>query len=138
MGDTRITINLREGTFELEGSESFVEKHWSEFKSLLNNPLPPIQSQESPAQFPKASKKPSAESKPKKSKSFQLIPLDLKGGKGKPSLVEFNKEKSPASAQEYVTLFAYYLKHYLEIEEAEDTLQILILHLLMQNYVFQI
>jgi hypothetical protein len=121
MGDTRIKINLREGTFELEGSESFVEKHWSEFKSLLNNPLlpSPSHSQASTNQSPETAKKAVVESKSKKSKSFQLIPLDLKGGKDRPSLIEFSKEKSPANAQEYATLFAYYLKHYLRIEDME-------------------
>ena len=48
--------------------------------------------------------------------SVAPIPLNLKGGKDSPPLRKFYKEKSPASNQEKVTVFVYYLAKFLGIQ----------------------
>jgi len=115
MSNTKVKISFIDGTsIELEGSESFVEKHWSEIKETLEStPKPRV------GFVRKAPKtKPAKKTKNTKSKKvdLKLIPLNLKGGSGKPSLKDFVTQKSPRSQQELVTVQAYYLKKYLNIQ----------------------
>ena len=118
MGDAKIKINIKEGTFEIEGSESFVTQYWEKLKTSLEN-LPPVMptiSNELKTTKPKP-KTPSKKNQSNtKKESMALIPLDLKGGENIPSFKQLYKEKSPTSHREIVTLMAYYLKKYLEIE----------------------
>ncbi|MDG6999673.1 MAG: hypothetical protein JRN15_11220 [Nitrososphaerota archaeon] len=46
--------------------------------------------------------------------SFAPIPLNLKGGKSMQSLRDFYSKKSPASHQEKLAVFAYYINKYLD------------------------
>ncbi|HYL65627.1 MAG TPA: hypothetical protein VEU72_00575 [Nitrosopumilaceae archaeon] len=117
MGDTKIKINLRDGTFEIEGSESFVEKYWDKLESSLEKisvlPIVPV------TDNPIGISKPDKETKPKNKKkqpSLELIPLNLEGGNGTPSLKQFFEEKSPKSHQEIITVFCYYLNKHLSIK----------------------
>lgn len=120
MGDTKIKINIKEGTFEIEGSESFVTEYWDKLKTSLES-LPPImptittelKTLKSKSQTKKSSKRTPSNVK---KESMSLIPLDLKGGADVPSFKQFFQEKSPKSHRKIVTLMAYYLKKYLDIE----------------------
>lgn len=117
MSDAKIRINIREGTFEIEGSESFVEKHWGEIKSFFET-IPPIEG--APEKSPKK-KTPKSMGKTKGSPkvSFGPIPIDLQKNGKKPSLKELFDEKKPETDMEKVTLIAYYLKKHLQIEAME-------------------
>jgi len=121
MGEAKIRINLKEGTFEIEGSESFVEKYWEILKNSLEK-LPPVPFNPTPSQFPQQkSSKPKSKINNKNKKSNALkesmnkIALDLKGNNDTPSLKKLYDEKSPKSNMEIVTLIAYYLKNHLNI-----------------------
>lgn len=43
MSDAKVKVSINDNTVELEGSEAFVEKHWEEVKSLLNEIQPEVQ-----------------------------------------------------------------------------------------------
>lgn len=47
------------------------------------------------------------------------LPLDLKEKDGKPSLRALYKEKAPKNYMEKITVFAYYLKHHLNVNRME-------------------
>lgn len=116
MGDCKIKINIKEGTFEIEGSEEFVEKYWTKIQdSVQNLPImyspPPEPSTKTTLEKPKK-----RNTKQRKQPSVELIPLDFAKGEGKPSLKEFLDEKSPKSNQEMITVFCFYLNEYLEIK----------------------
>ena len=123
MSNAKAKINLKEGTIELEGSESFVDKYLAGFQQQLieaaKNPTP-----ESPPQPPviltkdeldKAGKKKPA----KLAQTVIPIPLDLKGKDGSPPLREFYEQKNPKTLWESLAVFAYYLKEYLKIDRME-------------------
>lgn len=111
---------MKEGTIDLEGSEEFVSKYLDEFKIYLNNvtKYPPKELIDTTV-IPKKTDKNNSTKTSRKSTSFSLIPLNLKKDNEKPSLVELFTEKTPKTNQEIVTLFAYYLKNYLHIEEMQ-------------------
>ena len=123
MGDTSVKINLKEGTFELDGSETFVEKHWNEMKSYLENLLVTESFSDSSTGSKPRKPKPHSGSHagvtPKKGISYTPIPINLKGGANTISLKDFFKQKSPKSNQEIITLFAYYLDKYCGIPDME-------------------
>jgi len=122
MGDTKIKINIKEGTFEIEGSESFVMQYWEKLKTSLESlpPMMPIISKEPHTIVSKIKSKSKKSFKKTQSnikkESMSLIPLDLKGVGNTPSFKQFYQQKSPKSHREIITLMAYYLKKYLKIE----------------------
>lgn len=119
MSDTKIKINLKEGTFEIEGSESFVEKYWEKLTRTLEklpityqiNPSASSQLDFDSSKTTNGTKKKNQKSKP----SFELLPLDLTKKEDRPSLKELFDEKKPSSNQEIITLFSYYLTKFLQI-----------------------
>lgn len=120
MGDTKVRINLHDGTIEIEGSQEFVEKHWEELKSFLKKPEIQIKSihNPNPSQNPPV-KQSSGNQKPKKLSYAAPISFDIKKTEKKPALRDLYKEKNPSSDMEIVTLIAYYLKKYLTIDDVE-------------------
>ena len=118
MGDTRVKITYSNGTtFELEGTESFVEKHLESLKLNPNSlPQEPARSSTKQKQLVKSSSKGSKE---KKKISFSPIPVNLKGSNNQPTLKKFFEEKKPRENQEIITLFAYYLNKYCNIPNME-------------------
>ena len=109
---------MNEGTVELEGTESFVEKYWEEFKSFMyeSTKLKPITDRK---RGKLAKKKPSSSGKDHKPRSSAPIPIDLKGGKNVPSLKEFFETKKPSDNQDIITVFAYYLNKYCNTSSME-------------------
>jgi len=110
---TKAKINLKDGTIELEGSEAFVTKYLEKFTKEMKE-------LESPTKT--IAKKVEVEKPTRRRKTPSVVaptPLDLKESGEKPSLRTFYKEKKPATFEEKLTVFAYYLKTYKDIEDME-------------------
>ena len=118
LSNTRIKVNMNEGTVELEGTESFVEKHWEEIKSFMNEPTK-LNSVTNVKRGKLSKKKSSSSGKDHKPRSFTPIPINLKGGKNAPSLKKFFETKKPIGNQNIITVFAYYLNKYCNIPDME-------------------
>lgn len=128
-GITKAKINLKDGTIELEGSESFVNKQLEVFeqqikeigKSTSTNTNNNTGTTTNVADKNKTDgdKTPSKKKTGKSSQALIPIPLDLKAKDNKPALREFYKAKKPASQAESVVVFAYYLKEVLKIDKME-------------------
>ena len=118
LSNTRIKVNMNEGTVELEGTEFFVEKHWEEIKSFMNEPtkLKPIADRK---RGKLSKKKLSSSGKDRKPRLSTPIPINLKGGKNTPSLKKFFETKKPIGNQNIITVFAYYLNKYCNIPHME-------------------
>lgn len=128
--EARFTINVREGIVELEGKESFVDKHLEKFEEIFKTAVKeaitrgieqkialkepeqqaalPQPVQEVPAE---QAEQPKAVAKhaPRPAPTIHPIPVDLKAGEGKPGLREFYAEKKPANHYEKAAVFSYYL-----------------------------
>ena len=122
-------MNLKDGTIELEGSESFVAKQLEIFeqqikemgKSTSTN-VRTNAATANPSEDQMKSEGEKSSPKKKAGKSAQAlipIPMDLKAKDDKPALRDFYNEKKPANQWESVVVFAYYLKEYLKIDKME-------------------
>jgi hypothetical protein len=117
---TKAKINLKEGTIELEGSEAFVTKYLEEFRKQIQDikfsetvtPAGKVKTHE-------VKEKPTKKKVGKTPQTVAPIPLDLKKKDDKPALRDFFKEKNPKSHMENLTVFAYYLKKHLNINEMQ-------------------
>lgn len=136
--EARFTINVREGIVELEGKESFVDKHLDKFEEIFKMAVKEaitknLQQQQSltykeqtaatlPAESGQELSQPVEPAQLKTSNGskhasrtaviIHPIPVDLKaGGEGdsKPGLREFYAEKKPTNHYEKVAVFVYYL-----------------------------
>jgi hypothetical protein len=127
--EARFTINVREGIVELEGKESFVDKHLEKFEEIfkmavreaITSKMNTVALQAQPAQaaLPQqveemvteqpVQKQATRQTPPRPSPTLPPIPVDLKAGEGKPGLREFYAEKKPANHYEKAAVFAYYL-----------------------------
>ena len=140
--EARFTINVKEGLVELEGKESFVDKHLKEFEEIfkmavkeavtrglehniaLNTqttqalPLSQDLRQDTSIleqnQLPRNGKHTS-----KPSITIHPIPIDLKANEIKIGLREFYSEKRPASHYEKVAVFVYYLTKFNKQKEVK-------------------
>jgi hypothetical protein len=124
--EARFTINVKEGIVELEGKESFVDKHLDRFEEIFKAAVKEaiasgIQGQvavkAAPAALPEIQEVPATpEQKQAPAKhttriapTIPPIPVDLKASKDKPGLREFYAEKRPTSHYEKAAVFAYYI-----------------------------
>ncbi len=127
--EARFTINVKEGIVELEGKESFVDKHLDRFEEIFKAAVKEaiatgIQSQaalkaqtvrtalpEIPEVPAAPEQKPVAAVKhtPRVSPTLPPIPVDLKPAEDKPGLREFYAEKKPSSHYEKAAVFVYYV-----------------------------
>ena len=132
--EARFTINVKEGIVELEGKESFVDKHLEKFEEIFKSavkeainrgleqnislkaheavaalPSPNSQTALDAEQLPQRQEKPAAKHVPRPSITIHPIPVDLKGGDDRIGLREFYAEKKPANHYEKVAIFVYYL-----------------------------
>jgi hypothetical protein len=67
----------------------------------------------------KPSGKPSRKRIARTPQTVAPLPLDLKAKNGKPALRDFFKEKNPKNQQENLTVYAYYLKKHLNINDMQ-------------------
>jgi hypothetical protein len=130
--EARFTINVKEGIVELEGKESFVDRHLEKFGEIFKSAVKEaiasglsrgvaLKVQAAPAALPEVEQVPAtpelvqkpagamAKHVPKPSPTIPPIPVDLKAGEGKPGLREFYAEKRPSNHYEKAAVFAYYL-----------------------------
>lgn len=131
--EARFTINIRDGVVELEGKESFVNKHLEKFEEIFkaavreaigrgleqnialraqDATLPSPNQREVPAldqalQLQDKIQPPKHPARP--SVTIHPIPVDLKPGNGKVGLRQFYEEKKPMNHYEKVAVFVYYL-----------------------------
>jgi hypothetical protein len=133
--EARFTINVREGIVELEGKESFVDKHLDKFEEIFKTAVKEaitkgIQQQSLTYRERPTNGRPNdigqgiqaaseasklkvvnniAKHTPRAAPTIPPIPVDLKVGDGKVGLREFYAEKKPANHYEKATAFVYYL-----------------------------
>ncbi len=128
--EARFTINVKEGIVELEGKESFVDKHLEKFEEIFKAAVQeaiangmshnvalkaqpaqvalPQQVQEAPQELEQA-KPATAKHVPRAPAVIPPIPVDLKASESKPGLREFYAERSPQNHYEKAAVFVYYL-----------------------------
>jgi hypothetical protein len=114
---TKAKIDLRLGIIELEGSEAFVTKYLDSFKQEMkgfkfSEIEPDTKKEKEKAESEKPKKKPG-----KTPQTVAPIPLDLKAKDDRLALRDFFKNKDPKNYMENLTVFAYYLKKYMNISE---------------------
>lgn len=131
--EARFTINVKEGIVELEGKESFVDKHLEKFEEIFKiavkeaitskiSAVTQLQVQPAQAALPRqhvveeiaiaTESKPASsirQAPPRPSPTLPPIPVDLKASESKPGLREFYAEKKPLNHYEKSAVFAYYL-----------------------------
>ncbi len=116
MVDTaKAKINLKEGIFEVEGSEDFIINLLNKFeKDFKSGSIPVIsQNKKNVHEIINNVKNPV---NPDNIINIPPIPLDFKGYITNPSLKDFYSEKSPKNSQELITLFVYFISKYLGIQ----------------------
>lgn len=110
----KIKLDLRQGLFEAEGSEEFVQKNLKEFKDIMSeknfHPIENIQTENEPNNGI-ALKKKNVKSSPG---PILIKDLNLQPS-GKKSLKDFYTGKAPGSNIEKNVVFVYYLEKILEI-----------------------
>ena len=134
MSEARFTINVKEGIVELEGKETFVDKHLEKFQEIFMNavreainrgleqnvslgspqtvaalPLGSQQTLDSDQLTQRQEKLPATKHLPRPAVTIHPMPVDLKGNDGKVGLREFYAEKKPMNHYEKVAVFVYYL-----------------------------
>ena len=114
--NTRLKIDLNQGTLEVEGAEAFVKAIYDEFKSgiLAKAAKEGTDPRNRPPKLPhpplvKGEK--GASKQRRKAASYSIIKdLDLSAKKNKQSLRDFFKLKLPSSNMEKNIVFIYYLQ----------------------------
>ena len=136
--EARFTVNVKEGIVELEGMESFVDRHLEKFEEIFkmavreaitrgleqnialkaqsaHAALPQELQQEAPIvieqQTPVQLKPNRGNGKhtSRQAVTIHPIPVDLKANESKVGLREFYAEKTPANHYEKAAVFVYYL-----------------------------
>lgn len=137
--EARFTINVKEGIVELEGKESFVDKHLEKFEEIFKmavkeaitsgmqrsvalkvaEPSPALPQEVVDMPSTDIQPKPASQVKhaPRVSPSIPPIPVDLKANESKVGLREFYSEKKPANHYEKTAVFVYYLTKFNKQQE---------------------
>jgi hypothetical protein len=129
--EAKFSINVREGFVQLEGKETFVDKHLDKFEEIFKaalkeaiarglaqsltikeNAPPPVQldSTDTISQELRPVIRSSSPKRPVKSAvNIHPVAVDLKANNEKPGLREFYADKRPLNHYEKTVVFAYYL-----------------------------
>lgn len=134
--EARFSINVKEGVVELEGKESFVDKHLEKFEEIFKMAVKEaitrgleqniaLKAQPSPALPQELNQQDTLateqSSQPKSGNGkhasrpaviIRPIPVDLKANENKVGLREFYSEKKPTNHYEKAAVFAYYLSKF--------------------------
>jgi hypothetical protein len=146
--EARFTINVKEGVVELEGKESFVDRHLEKFEEIFKMAVKEaitrgleqniaLKAQPAQAALPQelqqettiaaeqqtpAQPQPkggSGKHAPRPAVTIHPIPVDLKANESKAGLREFYVEKKPANHYEKAAVFAYYLTKFNKQQEVK-------------------
>ena len=142
--EARFTINVKEGVVELEGKESFVDRHLEKFEEIFKMAVKEaitrgleqnIALKAQPAQaalpqelqhetLPAAEEVPqqkpgNGKHAPRPAVTIHPIPVDLKANESKTGLREFYAEKKPANHYEKAAVFVYYLTKFNKQQEVK-------------------
>lgn len=143
--EARFTINVKEGVVELEGKETFVDRHLEKFEEIFKmavkeaithgleqnialkaQPAQAALPQELQQETPSAIDQAPAQQKPSNGKhptrpaiTIHPIPVDLKASESKLGLREFYAEKKPANHYEKAAVFVYYLTKFNKQQEVK-------------------
>jgi hypothetical protein len=134
--EAKFKIDVKQGVVELEGSETFVDKHLDKFEeiftsaikqtmtqgiihSITDDNVPALQQNSEPKsnvsklELAKANSNSNSNSNnkhaTKQSPNLPPIPVDLKANVKKVGLREFYTEKNPSNHYENTVVFVYYL-----------------------------
>lgn len=122
---TKLKIDLRNGTLEVEGGEAFVRKVYQDYKEkVAQENFVPV---EEPTRVENASvvktasdrrvKNVNAKSSSKRKEAYQIVKdLDLSAKGEKEALKSFYTKKSPSTAMERNAVFVYYLEKIADIK----------------------
>lgn len=123
----RLNINVKEGTLEVEGEESFVAGVYADFKEQLTiagitraTAPAPVLTSESNNQVNDSAKPLRKSRATGKSESLVIVKdldLSVKGNSQGVSLRDFYAEKNPSSAMERSTVFVYFLQSVMGIPQ---------------------
>jgi len=139
--EARFTINVKEGVVELEGKESFVDRHLEKFEEIFKmavkeavtrgleqnialkaqTALPQELQHEAIPTIEQATPQKSGNGKHaiRSAITIHPIPVDLKAGESKTGLREFYVEKKPTNHYEKVVVFVYYLTKFNKQQEVK-------------------
>lgn len=143
--EARFTINVKEGVVELEGKESFVDRHLEKFEEIFKMAVKEaiargleqniaLRAQPAHAALPQELRQealPAVEQAPSQQKAgsskhaqrpavtIHPIPVDLKASESKVGLREFYAEKKPANHYEKAAVFVYYLTKFNKQQEVK-------------------
>jgi hypothetical protein len=147
--EARFTINVREGLVELEGKESFVDKHLEKFEEIFKMAVKEaitrgleqsLAINAQPAQaglpqgvvqqrdktnavidqsLPQSQKSSSTKHAARPTITIHPIPVDLKATEGKIGLREFYADKRPTNHYEKTAVFVYYLTKFNNQQEVK-------------------
>lgn len=141
--EARFTINVKEGIVELEGKESFVDKHLEKFEEIFKMAVKeamirglsqdiPLKAQPAPAVLPqqvqqevalveeaRQQKQNGGKHSSRPSVMIHPIPVDLKANENKIGLREFYAEKKPSNHYEKTAVFVYYLTNFNKQQEVK-------------------
>ncbi len=142
--EARFTINVKEGVVELEGTESFVDRHLEKFEEIFKMAvkeaithgleqnialkaqpaqaaLPQELQQEVPDAVEQQAQPKGGNGKhtPRQAVTIHPIPVDLKANESKVGLREFYAEKKPANHYEKAAVFAHYLMKFNKQQEVK-------------------
>jgi hypothetical protein len=128
--EAKFMLNSKDGTVEIEGPTTFVDKHLQKLEQIFNSEIGEtllsrfgtiLESDKECFNMPafkdrsKRSIAPTGSSKhsvPRQSSSLPPIPVDLKGNGDKLGLRQFYSQKKPSNHYEKTAVFAYYLVHH--------------------------
>ena len=140
--EARFTINAKEGIVELEGKESFVDRHLEKFGEIFKmavkeaisrgleqnialkaqTSLPPQLHQDTSEHDWSIQSQPTANNGKHTSRMAVMIhpiPIDLKANESKVGLREFYLEKKPGNHYEKTVVFVYYLTKFNKQQEVK-------------------
>jgi hypothetical protein len=143
--EARFTINVREGIVELEGKESFVDKHLDKFEEIfkaavkeaitkglqqhslsykeqstttaLPQEIQQVEQQRQHSDVVQTKVTNTIKHAPRTVPIIHPIPVDLKASDDKPGLREFYAEKKPSNHYEKAAVFVYYLTKFNKQQE---------------------
>jgi hypothetical protein len=112
--DTKLRIDLSQGTLEVEGSETFVRDIYNDYKDRMSKITPVIPKKTNGEQKAKPEAPAPPKTKPRQSKKETLSivkELNLAEQGDKPSLKDFFSKYNPSNNFERNLIFVYYLQN---------------------------